>query len=68
MLLNFGSEDFATVREVQLKLKEKGFYKLKICSGLYLNETFDAVKAFQKKNKLPLTGTVDERTFKMIMA
>ena len=68
MNLNFGSQDFATVREVQVKLREKGFYKLKICSGLYLNETFDAVKSFQKKNKLPLTGIVDERTFKMIMA
>lgn len=50
MNLNFGSQDFATVREV------------------YLNETFDAVKEFQKKNKLPLTGIVDERTYKMIMA
>lgn len=50
MNLNFGSQDFATVREV------------------YLNETFEAVKAFQKKNKLPLTGIVDERTYKMIMA
>lgn len=68
MLLNFGSQDFATVRLVQQKLKEKGFYKLKICSGLYLNETFDAVKSFQKKNKLPLTGTVDLTTYKKIMA
>ena len=68
MNLNFGSQDFATVREVQIKLREKGFYKNKICSGLYLNETFDAVKAFQKKNKLPLTGTVNELTYKMIMA
>ena len=46
MNLNFGSQDFTTVREVQIKLREKGFYKLKICSGLYLNETFDAVKEF----------------------
>lgn len=68
MNLTFGSQDFANVREVQIKLREKGFYKMKICSGLYLNETFDAVKNFQKKNKLTLTGIVDERTYKMIMA
>lgn len=66
MNLNFGSQDFASVRLVQQKLREKGFYKLKICSGLYLNETYDAVKDFQKKHKLPTTGIVDERTFNLI--
>jgi peptidoglycan DL-endopeptidase LytE len=55
------------VKKVQAKLKELGYFTYPIVTGYYGTTTYDAVKEFQKDNKLPATGTVDGTTFARLM-
>ena len=50
---------------VQQKLKDLG-YNIKKVSGVYDNSTKRAVLAFQRDNKIKLSGNVDEKTMKAI--
>ena len=63
--LSYGSTG-SLVKEVQKRLKELGFFTYgKLTEGYYKN-TQAAVKAFQKMNSLPQTGTVDEQTWNIL--
>ena len=53
----------AAVKNVQLHLKAAGFDP-KHTSGTFDERTRGALEAFQAKSKLPVTGTVDTRTWK----
>ena len=53
----------ASVKAVQERLKELGYYK-STCDGNFGNVTVNAVKAFQKKNGLTQDGKVTEATLK----
>ncbi len=53
------------VKQLQQRLKQLGYYNSTI-DGDYGNNTVSAVKAFQKKNGLSQTGTVDEKTMDKI--
>lgn len=48
--------------EIQVKLKEQGYYTDKI-DGKFMNETTTAVKKFQKEKKLTSNGIVEEKTY-----
>lgn len=50
---------------VQQKLKELG-YNIKNVTGVYDNSTKRAVLAFQRDNKIKLSGEVDDKTMKVI--
>ena len=50
---------------LQRKLTELGYYTGK-CSGVYLNGTRDAVKAFQKAAGLKVSGTATVETLEML--
>ncbi len=50
---------------VQQKLKDLG-YNIKNVSGVYDNSTKRAVLAFQRDNKIKLSGNVDDKTMKAI--
>ncbi|MEW5952465.1 MAG: spore cortex-lytic enzyme [Bacillota bacterium] len=52
----------ADVTRVQQRLSQWGYYRGSI-DGIYGQLTFNAVQAFQRKNGLPVTGTVAERTW-----
>ncbi len=58
------------VRELQGYLRMISRYKnsipLVIIDGIYGEETKNAVKEFQRKNSLPVTGVVDEKTWDLI--
>ena len=47
------------------KLLAKAGSRIKI-NGIYSIGMVSAVKAFQKRNKLPVTGTIDSRTMKKL--
>lgn len=51
------------VTKVQQRLRELGFFDYKKNTEGYYKNTQAAVKAFQKMNGLPQTGTVDEQTW-----
>ena len=53
----------ASVKAVQERLKELGYYK-NTCDGNFGSVTVSAVKAFQKKNGLTQDGKVTESTLK----
>ena len=53
------------IKEVQLRLKELGYYK-STCDGSFGAVTENAVKAFQKKNGLTDDGMVGETTLKKL--
>ncbi|MBQ7138785.1 MAG: peptidoglycan-binding protein [Clostridia bacterium] len=55
----------ASVKAVQERLKELGYYK-STCDGNFGNVTVNAVKAFQKKNGLTQDGKVTEATLKKL--
>ncbi len=63
--LAYGSKN-ANVQRVQERLKELGFFTYhKTTTGFYKN-TLQAVKDFQAKNGLPVTGIVDETTWNVL--
>ncbi len=49
------------VRQVQARLKQVGWFDAKV-SGRYTRKTVEAVRGFQTKRKIPVTGQVDRRT------
>ena len=55
-----------TVKKIQEKLIELGFLA-DIADGQFGNNTEQAVKAFQEKNTLDITGIVDEQTYTKLM-
>ncbi|EIJ78162.1 NLP/P60 protein [Bacillus methanolicus PB1] len=55
------------VKKVQTKLKELGYFTYTTITGYFGTTTFEAVKEFQKANKLPTTGTVDLNTYTRLM-
>ena len=54
-----------TVKEVQRRLTELGYYEGNI-SGNFLGHTRNAVKAFQKQNALEADGIIGEMTWNML--
>ena len=60
ILLKWGSRG-STVREVQTRLKNWGFYKGNV-DGIYGWRTANAVKAFQRKHGLKVDGIVGNTT------
>ena len=50
------------VTEIQVKLKEQGYYKSKI-DGQFTKEITRAVKKFQKEKNLTSNGIVEEKTY-----
>ncbi|MBC8015018.1 MAG: C40 family peptidase [Sporomusaceae bacterium] len=50
------------IAEIQVKLKERGYYKNKI-DGQFTKEITRAVKKFQKEKKLTSNGIVEEKTY-----
>ncbi len=55
----------AAVKNVQAHLKAAGFDPQHV-GGAFDERTTGAVKAFQQQSKLPVTGTVDARTWKAL--
>jgi peptidoglycan hydrolase-like protein with peptidoglycan-binding domain len=53
------------VKQLQTRLTELGFYTGPI-SGNFMNQTRDAVKAFQQHNAITVDGIVGEETWNMI--
>ena len=49
------------VKDVQARLKQIGWYSPKI-DGVYGPQTEEAVRGFQAKRQIPVTGEVDQRT------
>lgn len=59
-LLSSGSEG-DKVKDLQARLKQLDWYQDKI-DGVYGANTVEAVKGFQGKRQIPVTGEVDQRT------
>lgn len=55
----------ATVKTIQRKLKNWGYYKGSI-DGIFGKQTREAVKYFQRKNKLKVDGIVGKQTLKAL--
>lgn len=53
------------VKKIQTKLKQWGYYKGNV-DGIYGNQTFQAVKNFQSKNKLKVDGIAGDQTLKAL--
>lgn len=49
------------VKDLQARLKQIGWYSPKI-DGVYGPQTVEAVRGFQAKRQIPVTGEVDQRT------
>jgi peptidoglycan DL-endopeptidase LytE len=64
LTIGFAGEE---VKKVQAKLKELGYFTYPTVTGYYGTTTYDAVKEFQKDNKLPATGTIDSTTYTRLM-
>jgi peptidoglycan hydrolase-like protein with peptidoglycan-binding domain len=58
---NLPSVSQADVRQIQQKLQEDGLYHGKI-DGLVGHETQQALRSYQEKNGLPVTGSPDQQT------
>lgn len=54
------------VAEIQLKLKQQGYYR-DVIDGKFTSETKKAVKKFQKMQKLQSNGIVEEKTYLALM-
>ena len=63
--LGYGSKG-ADVQKIQERLKELGFFTYKKTTTGYYKNTQAAVKAFQKQNGLPVTGSVNEETWNVL--
>ncbi|MFO7173057.1 MAG: L,D-transpeptidase family protein [Bacillota bacterium] len=55
----------ADVLAVQKRLREKGFYNGPL-DGRYGPGTEEAVRRLQREHRLPVTGTVDERVYRIL--
>ena len=55
------------VRQVQARLKQVRWYDARV-TGRYTGRTVEAVKGFQAKRKIPVTGQVDRRTLDRLKA
>ncbi|WP_245934738.1 C40 family peptidase [Paranoxybacillus vitaminiphilus] len=55
------------VKQVQMKLKQLGYFTYPTITGYYGSVTAEAVKQFQKSVQLPATGTVDSQTYELLM-
>ena len=55
----------ATVKTIQKKLKNWGYYKGAV-DGIYDSQTREAVKYFQRKNGLKVDGVVGAQTLKAL--
>jgi N-acetylmuramoyl-L-alanine amidase len=65
--LNIGQLDpYDSPTGVQQRLKNMGFYMGSIDGDLEKQETVDAIKAFQAREDLPVTGEADEMTINVI--
>ncbi|GAA3391784.1 hypothetical protein GCM10017752_25930 [Streptomyces roseoviridis] len=60
-------DESAQVRELQARLRQLGHFD-RAPTGFYGTMTGGAVKTFQKKRELPRTGSVDEVTWKRLVA
>jgi peptidoglycan hydrolase-like protein with peptidoglycan-binding domain len=58
---NWGRVSRSDVQQTQQKLQQDGLYRGKI-DGLEGPETQQALRTYQRKNGLPVTGTVDQQT------
>lgn len=54
----------ALVRKVQFALKRKGYHVA--VNGKFGPQTHSAIRRFQKRNRLPITGKVDRRTWRVL--
>ncbi|MER7520025.1 L,D-transpeptidase family protein [Streptomyces sp. NPDC126499] len=66
ILMDDGDES-AQVRELQARLRQFGSFD-RAPTGFYGKMTGAAVKAFQRKRELPTTGSVDEVTWRKLLA
>lgn len=55
------------VRDLQARLRQIGWYEGQV-DGIYGNLTKSAVKGFQEKRAIPVTGEVDQRTLDRLAA
>nr|WP_216366395.1 peptidoglycan-binding protein [Geobacillus sp. BMUD] len=51
------------IKQLQQRLKEKGFFTYPRTTGYFGSITEEAVKAFQRAMNLPVTGIVDDATY-----
>ncbi len=58
----------AAIRVLQTQLMKSGVLAAAAIDGTYSQKTFDAIKAFQKKNKIAETGYLDAATIKALSA
>lgn len=65
-LLSAGDEG-DKVRDLQARLKQVGWYD-KLIDGRYGEGTTEAVRGFQQKRQIPVTGEVDQRTLDRLHA
>ncbi|SHI67805.1 Peptidoglycan-binding (PGRP) domain of peptidoglycan hydrolases-containing protein [Tessaracoccus bendigoensis DSM 12906] len=65
-LLEAGSTG-AEVKNLQARLKQLDWYSPKI-DGKYGDKTVEAVRGFQAKREIPVTGEVDQRTLDRLVA
>lgn len=63
---NWPSVSQADVRQIQQKLHEDGLYHGKI-DGLVGRETHQALRSYQEKNGLPVTGSPDQQTMASLL-
>lgn len=59
--------DGVAVRKVQARLKQVGWFSGKV-TGFYGSDTVSAVRGFQAKRAIPVTGEVDQRTWNRLTA
>lgn len=64
-LLSSGDEG-DKVKDVQARLQQLDWYQTKI-DGIYGAKTVEAVKGFQGKREIPVTGEVDQRTLDRLL-
>lgn len=55
------------VRRIQVRLKELDWYEEKTITGTYGAVTVAAVKGFQAKREIPVTGEIDQRTLDLLV-
>ena len=53
------------IRRIQQTLSDQGFYR-DIIDGIYGNKTEQALLTFQQQNSLPVTGKIDDKTWKSL--
>lgn len=56
-----------SVKDLQARLKQIAWYEAKI-DGIYGAKTVEAVRGFQAKREIPVTGEVDQRTLDRLKA